>query len=239
MDGTQYRYLLPELARAGYRGIAVDLPGHGKSDVSDAGPLRTTADFADFLVGWCRASGIPSASVVGCSVGGDIGLSMACRHTDFVQALIACESADETRTAPTLFLSMGLESSGAAGWNDMFVINCDASTGSKIPSDRMYQLRWRHRVANHFIGTCDLLAWNSHDIRDSVRQIQCPTLLVLGADDFFVPVSRVERTAASIADCRLVILDGVGHYPIVEDQEFPALALKFLHECSLRPHAHP
>jgi pimeloyl-ACP methyl ester carboxylesterase len=232
LDGSQWRYVLPELARRGYRAIAPDLPGHGRSDMPPGGPLRDVPSLADAVGRFCAASGLTRYSVVGCSVGGDITLSLGVRFPDNVAALVACAAADHTPSASRMFLELSQDSAGAAGWNDMFRLNCLACTGDAIPADRLDRLLYAHATANHLLGTADLIAWNGHDIRDTVARIACPALLVHGSYDFFVDREAIIRTADAIPGGEFVELPEIGHYPMVEDTKLGGRIADFLDRSS-------
>lgn len=230
MDSTQWRYVLPVLASGGFRGVAVDLPGHGKSDVPGNGLVASVRRYATFVADLATVLGEPSVSVVGCSVGGDIALATAAAHPDLVRSVVACACADVTKLFPSILLRMGSESAGAPGWNDMFALNSVASVGSQIPSDRLYQLEWAHRRASRDVANQDLVAWNEFDLREELSSIRCPTLLVYGRADYFVPRERVLRTARSIGRATLLELPEVGHYPMIEDPSFGATLVAFLRD---------
>lgn len=234
MDSTQWRYVLPELAAAGHRGIAVDLPGHGKSDVAPDGIISSARAYAEFLSRFCAALGERSVAVCGCSVGGDIALAMAAAYPGLVRATVAAECSDVTKLFPSILLRMGSESAGAPGWNDMFALNSIASVGTRIPADRLFQLEWAHRRASRDVANGDLTAWNEFDIRADAPKIACPTLIVYGQADYFVSHERVVRTVASIAGARLIELPDVGHYPMIEDPGFGALLVGFLRDARAR-----
>lgn len=228
MDTTQWRYVLPELAANGLRGIAVDLPGHGKSDVPASGPISSARAYASFLDELCAVLGESSVSVVGCSVGGDIALAAAALHPTRVRSVVACASSDVTKLFPSILLRMGSEAAGAPGWNDMFALNSIASVGTRIPAERLYQLEWAHRRASREVANQDLVAWNEFDIRAEIGSIRCPALIVYGKADHFVSRERVLRTAAAIEGAQLVELADVGHYPMIEDPGFGRLLVTFL-----------
>lgn len=230
MDSTQWRYVLPELASGGFRGIAVDLPGHGKSEVPPGGPVSSARTYAEFIADLCAALGETSISIVGCSVGGDIALAVAAHHPDLARSVVACECSDVTKLFPSILLRMGAQSAGAPGWSDMFALNSIASVGTRIPADRLYQLEWAHRRASRDIANSDLVAWNEFDIRDQLANIRCPTLIVYGEADYFVSRERVLRTARSIRTATVLELPDVGHYPMIEDPGFGAMLLGFLRD---------
>lgn len=229
-DSTEWRYVLPELASGGFRGIAVDLPAHGKSDVPPDGLLSSAEAYASFIADLCAALGETSISIVGCSVGGDIALATAAYYADLVRSTVACACSDVTKLFPSLLLRMGSESAGAPGWSDMFALNSVASVGTRIPADRLYQLEWSHRRASRDVANADLTAWNRFDIRDQLANIRCPTLVVYGEADYFVARERVLRTVRSIPNATLLELADVGHYPMIEDPGFGATLLGFLRD---------
>lgn len=62
---------------AGYRGIAVDLRGYGRSEPLAIDATRGVRDFSDDVLALMDALGIASAHVVGWSVGGGVGMQLA------------------------------------------------------------------------------------------------------------------------------------------------------------------
>ena len=75
-----------ELARLGYRSIALDTPGHGLSDPAPGQP--TIADLADNLVPVLDQLKIGKVIVVGHHTGSLIAAAFAARHPDRVTALV-------------------------------------------------------------------------------------------------------------------------------------------------------
>ncbi|HEX8002156.1 MAG TPA: alpha/beta hydrolase [Mycobacteriales bacterium] len=60
-------------------------------------------------------------------------------------------------------------------------------------------------------------------------EVTAETLVVAGGADRLTPVRAAEAVAASIPGARLVVLDGVGHYPWVEEPEaFAGIVERFL-----------
>lgn len=88
-----YRTMLPVLAEAGFRVIAPDLPGFGRSDK----PARVADHSYARHVAWMRAFaldvlGLRDVVLVGQDWGGLIGLRLAAEHPDAFGAIIAANT---------------------------------------------------------------------------------------------------------------------------------------------------
>jgi pimeloyl-ACP methyl ester carboxylesterase len=76
----------PLLAKAGYRTIAVDLPGYGLSDPPPQEP--TADDYADALIPVLDHFHIKKVEYLGSDTGAVVGVAMALRHPDRIDHLI-------------------------------------------------------------------------------------------------------------------------------------------------------
>lgn len=71
----------------------------------------------------------------------------------------------------------------------------------------------------------DLGDW---DLHERLGAVTAPALIVAGGDSIFAP-SATEALEEALPDARLRFLEGVGHFPFVEDPEgFAAAVLDFL-----------
>ena len=100
-DGRMYRHQMsdPDIA-ANFRGIAFDMPWHGKSlPPSDFYLLEdecklTTKSYGAFIVAFCRALDLKKPVIMGQSMGGNICLHLALKYETEFSALIALEACD-------------------------------------------------------------------------------------------------------------------------------------------------
>src|SRR5271168_5490133 len=69
-----------------YRALALDARDSGRSD--RAVTPYSTADLADDVAGWLDGVGVPSARVVGHSLGGLVAQELAIRHPEKVRSLV-------------------------------------------------------------------------------------------------------------------------------------------------------
>jgi pimeloyl-ACP methyl ester carboxylesterase len=87
MNRRMFGRLGPALAKQGNRAICVDLLGHGRSDQPDDLRLYSMPLFAEQVLALLDHLGIERAVVGGTSLGANVGLELAVRHPDRVEAL--------------------------------------------------------------------------------------------------------------------------------------------------------
>jgi pimeloyl-ACP methyl ester carboxylesterase len=215
-DSREYRYLLPLLARRGLRAIAPDLPGHSRSYPVGWQAARTIHEHAEFVYSFAKAVCDERPIIMGCSIGGDITLDLVANHSADLLAAIPMEGAAWTPTFPNP--EEMSRPSWMPGWQDVMERAAISSLARSVPADKVTELRWQHR-GSQLAAAGDLAGWSKHDVRGRLRNARCPVLLVVGLEDFWVPVEIVRATAKELPDCELEVLDDVGHYPMFEAPE--------------------
>lgn len=213
-NSLEYAYLLPLLAEAGFRGIALDLPGRGRTYPRDWQVTRTIHDHAEFVHAFVRTLELDKPIVLGCSIGGDVVLDYVAHHHEETAAGIAMEGAARTPTFP--LPAEFMQPASCPGWQDIMERVSGASLNRECPPEKVEELRWMHRNAQ-VSAVGDLEGWATHDIRGQLGDVSCPVLVVKGAEDFWLPEELVNETGAELPDGEVVILDGIGHYPMFED----------------------
>ncbi len=93
--------ILPAVADAGYRAVAVDLRGYGASDKPPRGYDGYT--LAADVAGLIRALGERNAVVVGAGAGGLIGWTAACFHPRLVRRLVVLAAPHPLRLRAAIF----------------------------------------------------------------------------------------------------------------------------------------
>ncbi|MEJ2027958.1 MAG: alpha/beta hydrolase [Limibacillus sp.] len=84
MDHTVWALQSRYFAHRGYGVLALDLPGHGRSEGT---ALATIEDWADWTARFIEAAGLKQAALVGHSMGSLIALATAAQHPERVRAL--------------------------------------------------------------------------------------------------------------------------------------------------------
>jgi len=75
-------------------------------------------------------------------------------------------------------------------------------------------------------GLVEIEAEDKHDFKDRLAEIQVPTLVIGGEEDFFYPI---RDTAAGIPNAKLILYEGFGHNAILDhSRQFSEDVLAFL-----------
>ena len=92
---------------------SLDLPDHGKSPWSDAGP--SISSYADAVDAWMTAQGIQSAYVLGHSLGGKVAMALALKRPTRVTRLVVADIAPVTYAPSHQKVFKGLQAVAQAG----------------------------------------------------------------------------------------------------------------------------
>jgi pimeloyl-ACP methyl ester carboxylesterase len=223
-----YRHVLEGLSD-NYRVIAVDAPGHSKSELPADGPFQSLTRHAEFNEKLMDKLGLVKPAIIGCSMGGNLVLELGARRPDAYSAIVSAEGADYTPTVSEFFLDMllmnGTEIIGA--WSR-------SMTGYRTPPDRARDVVWQISRTTPEVMRGDLTGYGNFDKRDQVGKIKAPVLLLRGDADWLVYQSKVEETASRIPGSEIAVLAGTGHYPMTENPlEFCETVRAFLEKAGV------
>lgn len=212
----EYSHLLPILAARGFHAIAPDLPGNSRSYPPNWTPIDSAHDMAEFL--WAFATAVCNGKkpvIAGCSIGGNITIDLVAHHSEDILAAIAMEGGIYTPTVAPL--DEFLLPSWLPSWQDWIERCASDSLNRNASRELVNELIWQHRFTSHHNGMPQARCWTHHDLRGKVGQIACPLLVLAGSEDFYVPREILELTQREIPQCTTRILDGIGHYPMLEN----------------------
>ena len=219
-SGVQWRSTLRPLAAMGYRAIVPDLPGHGHSEPSAEGAVRDLRVYADWLLEVVSALGAARPVAVGCSIGGKIAQDLAARHgARFSGAVSLCAESGPGRVKLHA-LERELEDSAAASRTDRTHLGTRAVIGRNVDTEKAELIARMHCREDPVVSNSDLIGWGTHDVRPLLTGIPCPVTLVAGEDDLWVDAAAVEQSARLVPHGRYVLLEGYGHYPMEEMDDF-------------------
>jgi pimeloyl-ACP methyl ester carboxylesterase len=217
-------------------GQAIDLPGFGFSDPAPRGGYSQPA-LARRVARWIEHSGRGPVHLFGNSLGGAVAIRVAATHPELVRTLTLVSPAvpqlrtsrERARMVPMMFLpnieQMAVRRIGEVTPEQMArgVLSLCYADPSRISPARMEEavaeaerrmaLPWAaESYVRSFRGL--VTAYLQPPTRSLWRlasRVAAPTLIVWGREDRLVPVRYARRTARTIPDTRLLVLDGVGH----------------------------
>ncbi len=217
-----------ELAAAGFRVIAPDLPGYGYS-----GKPReldyTIARQAEIVVSFMEGLGIDRAVLVGSSYGAAIAATIALDQPTMVEKLILVGAV--TNNKPTRYLLMRLFSSPIIG-DILSPLVVGSRLLLRLRMKRVYDrhswvlderrvdarhLPLRTRGAHRAVIRT-VRRWDAERVSRDAHLLAQPTLLIWGDTDREVPLRDGERLHEEILESRLVIFRECGHLP---QEEYP------------------
>lgn len=202
-----------------HRVLSFDLPGHGES------PAPTTVlsldDIADSAAAHLAAADLSGPVIVGHSVGGFIALLMA--RAGGAGALVLVGSGASPDTMSWLRdLPRYRDVVGRDGMGGLFDTLAHDDPAMRDLLGRQPELVPAFRAAFAAINPTGFLAvamatLDRPDLSPDLDEIGIPTAAIIGSlDEDFLPAGR---DVATRTGGRLVILEGLGHMPMLEDPE--------------------
>jgi pimeloyl-ACP methyl ester carboxylesterase len=205
--GLQTRYL----AHHGYAVLAVDLPGHGRSE---GPPLRGIEDMAAWLAALLEAAGAAKAAVVGHSMGSLVALECAARFPERIGAIVLIGATFPMRVSPELLAATRDDEPRARGMINVWSHAAHAHfPGNPGPGFWVIgaNLRLMQRAKPGVLYT-DFSACNDYaDGLARAGQVRCPALLVSGRRDQMTPAHGGRALATAIPGAVFAEIEGCGH----------------------------
>ncbi|MEL7093312.1 MAG: alpha/beta fold hydrolase BchO [Pseudomonadota bacterium] len=213
-----FRDLIPIFA-AGFKVVAVDLPGHGFTRLG-ARQRSSLPAMADDIAALCRQEGWAPLVIIGHSAGGAVALQMARGTGQHVIGLNAALG-EFPGLAGLIFPLMAKALAAMPFATTLFssasssperVRTLIQSTGSRL-DDKGYAL-YRRLVGDktHVDGTLQMMAqWDLRGLLDNLPAHEGRVDLIVGTEDNTVPPKVSHAVAARMADTHVHALQGLGH----------------------------
>jgi pimeloyl-ACP methyl ester carboxylesterase len=210
-NSNYFGRLIPVLVAHGYRVLAMDSRGHGRSTRSDA-PL-TYDLMAQDVLGLLDQLEIPRVYLVGWSDGGIIGLDLAMTHPERLAGLFAFGA-----NADVSGLKEGAEKTPVFG---AYLARTAQEYRALSPTPQQWDAF--SAAVNQMWATLPAFT------RSELASIKVPTTIADGEFDEAIKRTHDEYMAQAIAGARLVILPHVSHFAMLQDpRAFNAAVLRFL-----------
>ena len=228
-DHTYWSLIMPSLVKE-YQVIRVDNRGMGRSSAPDS--PYTIQQMADDMAGLLDHLEINQVHVVGHSMGGKIAQELVLNHPPRVKSLILISTFAQVDAR----LSHVIET-----WGELLG-KIDIKLYEKVVlpwifTDEFYTIpgmveqliEWAvhypfppatHTLYHHSRA---LLSSNT---KDSLHNIHCPTLILVGKQDILTPVKFAQELAAAIPQAELVVIERGGHGVLIESSDAVILQLR-------------
>ncbi|HUZ40606.1 MAG TPA: alpha/beta hydrolase [Acidimicrobiales bacterium] len=229
-SGVQYRRVLQELPLHGYQVVVVDLPDHGRSLPAISGPIEDLHRYAEICWQVIQQLKLEDPIIVGCSVGGKITLDLCVHHGESITAGVAMEADSYNGSLSVSGLRRSMSDSASPSQGDRTYFGALASCGTSVPARVAEQIAVMHRREDSVVTSSDLIGWTTHDLRSDLHKVACPLLVVAGSEDFWVHVDRCAEVALLSPHAGFILLEGVGHYPMEELEDFPTILSGWLED---------
>jgi pimeloyl-ACP methyl ester carboxylesterase len=225
-----WRHQIPALAQT-HHVLAPDLLGWGDSER----PLSLPFDYdteVDRLGRTLDALGLARVNLFAHDYGGFVSLGFAQRCPDRVQRLAILNSRAQGTFVPRWYTTFGLV--GLAG-RTPGVRDLAARLPFGATNRRGMAPLVKHRIVdpellNNYTGWMDErdgARWLLHffadysvrqrpELRDGLRTIGCPTAVIWGRNDAYLPVAIAEELAKEIPAAELTMIDDGGHFIMEE-----------------------
>ena len=227
LDHTAWALQSRWLAFHGWNVLALDLPGHGRSE---GRPLSGIGDLARWLAAVIDAAagepaavepaaGVPAAVLIGHSMGSLIALETAARHPERVRGVVLIGTAAAMPVHRDLLAAAAANEHAAIDMVNLWGFGYAAGLGgSRAPG--LWMVGAGERLlekARPGVLYTDLAACNGYrDGAAAAAAVKAPALLICGGKDLMTPLKSGRALAESMPGATLVALEGAGHMLMAE-----------------------
>jgi pimeloyl-ACP methyl ester carboxylesterase len=199
-DHSVWTLLARWYAHHGYRVLAVDQPGHGRSD---GPPLASVEALADWVLALLDAAGVTSAHLVGHSMGSLIALEAAARAPERAAGLVMVGTAYPMKVSDAL-LSTARDDPARA----IAMVNAFSHSGIASKPSFPGPGAWLHGGAAALMHRIQALGEGNlfeHDFRvcdayanglEAAARVRCPAHLIVGTRDVMTPAKATKELAS-------------------------------------------
>jgi pimeloyl-ACP methyl ester carboxylesterase len=222
---SEYRFVVDRLVAAGHRVVTADLPGHGESPPAPRYTVETTAASLAALI---RDLDAGPAVVIGTSFPPSAAVWAATEHPDLVDAIVAISPHFRDDYSPVLRFATKALLRGpwaASLWAKLYAGWYKAAPPADLKAE-IAQLKKMIADPARRRAVRETLTADRDGVPERLARLSLPTLTVFGsADDHFSDPVDEARSTAEMLGGELLVVDGAGHYPHVEQPDLVADAI--------------
>ena len=207
---------------------AMDVKGFGYTEKPDDADYSLLT-LIDFLADFMDAVGVERASLIGNSMGGLLSLATAIDYPERVDRLVLIDSAGYPMKLPFLVRVGSLPGVSQVGklfygeWTVRWGLREVFFDDAKVTPERVKAYYLPSVTPNGIDAPRKLLRnFDSVLLEYAARRfkrVRCPTLIIWGDNDPWIPVENAHRFGTDIPDARVEIIENCGHAPQEEKPE--------------------
>lgn len=202
----------------------LDLPAFGLT-----GPTidrdYSLENYVEFIDAFTSSVGLDTFALAGNSLGGNIAWRYALAHPEQVSQLILIDASGYPLEEPTKALAMQIAQNPILSplllhftprslvYKNLEQVYGDPSKIKEATVDRYHHMILRSGNRHAFV---DRAKTTFTDATNLIPTISCPTLLLWGDKDTWVPPAMGDRFHKEITNTTLILYPGVGHIPMEE-----------------------
>ena len=216
----------------GFQTISMDLPGHGLTGPNTS-KVYSQEYYRDLIFALADSLGIETFNVAGNSMGGNVAIRMAQSRPERISKIILVDAAGSVKQPSDILKNSSKKIPSKRPWvfsvlshpvggklltrftpRFLFKMNLqqvygDSSLITEELIDRYYELLIRD---GNRVATIQRLTGEQPNSGIG-KNITCPTLIIWGKKDRWIPLSNGERIHNEIPGSNLVIFPNAGHVP--------------------------
>ena len=218
--------------------LALDQRGHGDSDWASDGDYSLEAHLRD-IHGFVEGLGLKSFILMGLSMGGRNAISYTATHPERVRALVIVDIGPETKREGRENIRRFVSESEELGSFEAFVERAHRFNPRRSLENLRKRLRWNlkqlpngrwtWKYDQRFRTSEFELARQRVDLWPYVRRVQCPAMLVRGAESDVLSGDAAKKVVDTIPGCGYAVVEKAGHTVMGDNPEgFLAAVRPFL-----------
>ena len=216
-SAERWEHVIPQFAK-NYRVLVPDLIGFGLSDK----PLvdYTTDYLSVFIKKFLKKLNIDSVSIIGSSLGGQIGAEFTYQNNSMVKKLVLISpSGIMKHSTPALdaYVMAALYPSDSSASNAFQIMSGSKNIDKKTIKGFVQRMKLPN-AKMAFMSTL-LGLKDAEIISEKLVSIKSPTLIIWGENDPIIPIKYAQSFVSEIDDCRFVKMENCGHTPYVESPD--------------------
>jgi pimeloyl-ACP methyl ester carboxylesterase len=243
-EADSWRHVVLPLAKS-HRVIAIDLPGFGRSD--HLTEPYTTRLYCSSILSLMDALNIPSAVLVGSSMGGIISHTIALEHPKRVDGLVLVDGSlvlkEQSGVGEVLLFAVPflgewrynrLRRDPDKAYQTLRGYYADLDSLPEVDQSFLYQRVnervWSDSQRDAYLSTLRQMVRSTilqpkKDLEERIKAGQIPLLIIWGEQDFIMPIGNGQALAQMCPTAKFICIPGAGHLP---HQEKPSLFLDAL-----------